>query len=98
MTDQRRRFSYEEKMQILQEARQSKIMEILHKYNLSYSVFHRWRKQYSADAEGKPKTPDRKMDAKMKELAEENALLKKIIESQASLLELKEELQKRNSS
>jgi putative transposase len=98
MMGQRRRFSQEEKLAILREAGLSKITEVLHKYNLSYSVFHRWRRQFAPGTEYKPKAAARKEDPKIKSLTEENELLKKIIESQAVLLGLKAEQQKRNSS
>ncbi|HTQ29544.1 MAG TPA: transposase [Puia sp.] len=92
MTSQRRKFTVEEKMEILQQAKQSGIIAALRRHNLSYSVFHRWKEKLT----DKGKDPNSRRanvpaGGRVKELLEENALLKKIIANQAMLLELKEE-------
>jgi putative transposase len=92
MPAQRRRFTLEEKLEILQEAKQSGITAILRKHNLSYSVFHRWKDKLMQGAKNDlPKSLQENLRGRLKELVEENNLLKKIIANQAVLLELKEE-------
>ena|SRR5882724_4453027 len=92
MPAQRRRFNLEEKLDILQQAKQSGITAVLRKHNLSYSVFHRWKEKLNEKGkEGDTKSLSYQANNKLKELMEENALLKKIIANQAMLLELKEE-------
>jgi putative transposase len=85
----RRTFTEEEKLEILQQARQAGIIKILRKHNLSYSVFSRWKQQFTE----RDISPDRiqAMGTEMKLLKEENTRLKKIIADQALSLELKNE-------
>lgn len=99
MGNARRKFTVEEKQDILRQARQTGATAVLRKYNLSYNILHRWKQSFEEDS----KTPEHKAEAgqtnsRFKELSEENALLKKIIANQAMLLELKEEeLRKRRT-
>jgi transposase-like protein len=94
---QRRTFSLEEKLDILQQAKQHGITNILHRHNLSYSVFHRWKEKLTEKGKEEIKTLYASVNTKMKDLLEENSLLKKIIANQAMLLEMKEEeLRKHN--
>ena len=92
MSAPRRRFTVEQKLEILQQARQSGIIAALRSHNLSYSVFHRWKEKLTEQGreESQNKLGDH-VNSRLKELSEENILLKKIIANQAMLLELKEE-------
>jgi putative transposase len=47
MAKTRRKFSVEEKLQIIQEAEQSGITPTLRKHNLSHSLLLRWRNQFN---------------------------------------------------
>jgi putative transposase len=87
----RRRFTTEEKLGILQEAKQLGTTAALRKHNLSYSVFHRWKESMIENGKGEGKSLYSQLHVKLKDLIEENSLLKKIIANQAMLLELKEE-------
>ena len=90
MSAQRRRFSDEEKLNVLQQAGQHGISNILRHHNLSYSVFTRWKKQFIE----KGINPVG-LKSEQVLLQEENARLKKIIADLALSLELKnEELKK----
>src|SRR5215831_3675634 len=90
MSAKRRRFSSDEKMQILEEALQLGISNTLEKHHLSYSVFSRWRIQFSKEKNKMDLDP-----VEMKNLQEENLRLRKIIADQALMIELKnEELKK----
>jgi putative transposase len=92
MSAQRRRFSLEEKLEILQQAKQSGITAVLRRHNLSYSVFHRWKEKLTEKGkEEEVRSAHNQVNTKLKELLEENSLLKKIIANQVMLLELKEE-------
>ena len=91
MVAHRRRFTAEEKMEILEQARQLGIAAALRKHNLSYSVFHRWKEKLDVLADGDEKRGQQKnVQEKLRELMNENALLKKIISNQAMLIELKD--------
>jgi putative transposase len=93
MAAQRRKFSDEEKLNILHQAGQKGTSNILRHYNVSYSVFARWKKTFQ-------KQGIDPMAAKSETtiLTEEDGRLKKIIAEQALFLELKdEELRRLNS-
>jgi len=88
----RRRFTVEEKQEILHQAKQIGITNALRKHNLSYSVFHRWKNNMvEKNKEGTKSKGAQNLNSKIKDLQEENALLRKIIGNQAMLLEMKEE-------
>ena len=92
MSSPRRKFSEEEKLSILQQARQSGTIAILRKHNLSYSVFHRWKEKMTQNNnQGNEASPSTLTNGRVADLMEEIALLKKIIANQSLLLELKEE-------
>ncbi|MFL5741947.1 MAG: transposase [Flavisolibacter sp.] len=93
MTAQRRKFTDDEKLNVLHQAGQQGISHILRHYNLSYSVFARWKHNFLSqgiDPIG-AKTEN-------KLLLEENICLKKIIADLALSLELKKEELKRMQS
>ncbi len=46
MSKQRRKFSVDQKLQIIQEADQQGITQPLRKYNVSHSVYLRWKRQF----------------------------------------------------
>jgi putative transposase len=87
---QRRKFTDEEKLNVLIQAGQNGVSNVLRHYNISYSIFARWKQSFqkkgidplSANTGNKP-------------LLEENLRLKKIIADQALLLEMKDEELKR---
>jgi putative transposase len=98
MPAKRRKFTDEEKQQILNEAELSGISQALHKHKLSYSVFHRWKEKQQQDNAEK-NSPDAQSQSTIKKLLEENATLKKIIANQALKIELQEEkISKQNKS
>ena len=84
MSAQRRTFTKEEKLSILQLAKQPGITKVLKQHNLSYSVFSRWKKQFGA-------IPPINDDEDVVHLKQENMLLKKIVAEQALQLEMKKE-------
>jgi putative transposase len=91
MPANRRKFSIEEKLDILQQAKVAGITVILRKHSLSYSVFHRWKEKLDDKSMNKLNPLQSQMNDKLKNLMHENALLKKIIANQTMLLELKED-------
>jgi len=92
MATQRRKFSHEEKLGIVQKAGQLGVTAVLHEYHLSYSVFARWRKQFlQANANAAELAASNKTRIELRQLQEENLRLKKIIADQALELERKEE-------
>jgi putative transposase len=90
MANQRRKFSDEDKLNVLREAEQHGISNILRHYNISYSVFARWRQNFM----NKEIIPNRE-NLEQRRLLEENIRLKRIIADQALSLEMKNEELKR---
>jgi transposase-like protein len=91
----RRSFSIEQKMQILREADSTGMVTTLRKYEISHSLFYRWKNQFDSAGIDGLKPHYYKLDPETKELREENEKLKKIIARQALELEVKSELLKK---
>src|SRR5215217_5773511 len=87
---QRRKFTDDEKLNVLIQASQNGISNVLRHYNISYSLFARWNKSFQK----KGIDPLYAIPGN-KSLAEENVRLKKIIADQALSLELRDEELKR---
>lgn len=98
MATPRRKFSVEQKLQILQEADQTGVTQTLRQHNLSHSVYQRWKEQFNqSGASGlEPHYP--RVDGEKRALELENARLKKIVAEQALELEFKTELLKKADS
>jgi putative transposase len=86
MAAQRRKFSEEEKLNILHQAGQKGTSNILRHYNISYSVFARWKHSFQKKGIDPTGTKSEAMI-----LLEENNRLKRIIAEQALNIELKDE-------
>jgi transposase-like protein len=97
MSREKRKFTPEERLSILSEAEQQGRTETLRKYNLSPSLFDRWRKKYLEKGIEGLKSSYRRVDPRVKELETENERLKRIIAHQALELEVKSELLKKTS-
>jgi putative transposase len=87
---QRRKFSDDEKLNVLIQASQKGVSNVLRHYNISYSLFARWTKSFQ-----KKGIDPLSATTGNKSLEEENLRLKKIIADQALSLELKDEELKR---
>lgn len=98
MAKQRRTFSVDQKMLILQEAEQIGVTQTLRKHNLSNTVFLRWKNQFNQGGVSSLKPQYSKVDPELRALQEENARLKKIIGNQALELEFKTELLKKSEA
>lgn len=98
MAKQRRSFSVEQKLQIIQEADQHGVTQTLRKRNIAHSVYLRWKGQFNQGGVQSLKPQYRTVDPELRSLQEENARLKKIIGNQALELEFKTELLKKNEA
>jgi putative transposase len=97
MASQRRSFTVQEKLSILEEADQNGITTTLRKYNLSASVVRRWREQFNEGGATNMAPKYHRVDPDLRSLEQENARLKKIIAEQALELEFKTELLKKGA-
>lgn len=92
MASQKRKFTDEQRLEILQQAKEIGVIAAIRNHCLSYSVFSRWR-----DKLMKPENPERqfllrnKARTELRQFMEENLRLKKIIADQALELERKNE-------
>ena len=95
MKKERRSFSPEDRLAIVQEGQREGTTATCRKYNLSPSLFAKWRSRYLAKGvEGlKPAYP--RVDPTVRALEEENERLKRIIARQALEIEVKSELLKK---
>jgi putative transposase len=92
MATQRRRFTDEEKKEILHQATLLGITNVLRMHHLSYSVYSKWKDKFQKDL---PKASEQMTKAEMILMMEENKRLKKIVADQALSIEQKtEELKK----
>ena len=86
MATQRRKFSDEEKLNVLQQAEKMGTSNVLRRYNISYSVYSRWKQNFMEKGINQSGT---KTENRL--LLEENTRLKKIIADMALSLALKDE-------
>src|SRR6185295_823063 len=100
ITSSRRRFTDEQKREILHQADKTGVTAVLREHRLSYSVFSRWRQKFllHVTTNKEAMREVNKTRSELKLLNEENLRLKKIIADQALQLERKdEELRRINS-
>jgi putative transposase len=98
MATMRRKFTDEQKIEILREAEETGISAVLRNHKLSYSAFSRWRQHYAAVNPSKRNSVfDHTTRLELKRYKTENVRLKKIIADQALELERREEELKKNS-
>ena len=95
MTKERRKFTPEERLSILQEASREGRSATLRKYNLAPSMFDRWKSKYLSKGVDGLINQYRKIDPAVAELQLENERLKRIIAKQALEIEVKTELLKK---
>jgi len=90
MASQKRKFTDEQKLEILRQANEMGVIAVTRNHNLSYSVFARWREKFM-EKNKKGLTLKNKTKSKLKQFMEDNTRLKKIIADQALELERKNE-------
>jgi len=90
MAIQKRKFTDEQRLEILRQANEMGVIAVIRNNNLSYSVFARWREKFM-EKNKKGLTLKNKTKSKLKQFMEDNTRLKKIIADQALELERKNE-------
>ena len=90
MASQKRKFTDEQKLEILRQANEMGVIAVIRNHNLSYSVFARWREKFM-EKNKKGLTLKNKTKSKLKQFMEDNTRLKKIIADQALELERRDE-------
>jgi putative transposase len=92
----KRKWSEAQKLQIIQETEQFGLQETLRKYNLSQSLFHKWRRAYNGEGMPGLKAKYKTIDPTVRQLEVENERLKRIIAKLALEIEFKDELLKKS--
>ena len=93
----KRKFTNEQKLEILQQAKATGVIAALHAHTLSYSVFARWREKFmKSDKEKLELMVRNKSKSEFKQILEENTRLKKIVADQALEMEKKDEELRKN--
>lgn len=95
MKGEKRTFSPDDRLSILQEASKEGQTQTCRKYNIAPSLFARWKKKYLSQGYAGLKPAYKRVDPAIRDLEEENERLKKIIARQALELEVKSELLKK---
>jgi putative transposase len=95
MTKQRRQFTPEERLSILQECEREGHVQTCRKYNLSPPLVYKWKERQKAKGIDGLKNAYKRVDPELRKLEEENERLKRIIAKQALELEVKTELLKK---
>jgi putative transposase len=97
MSKNRRKFTADEKLQILREGDQTGIEITLRKHNLARSMYYRWKHEFDQEGIDGLQAKYYKVDPQLKQLEKENELLRKVIAKQALELEVKTELLKKTN-
>jgi putative transposase len=91
MATQRRKFTDDQKLEILQEAEKMGVSAVLRAHSLSYSVFAKWKQKFMKPDYSRNNMITGRARSELKLLMEENTRLKKIIADMALELERKDE-------
>ena len=96
MKKERRVFSPEDRLAILQEAQREGATVTCRKYNLAPSLYAKWKNKYLSKGVEGLKSAYKRIDPELRALEEENERLKRIIARQALEIEFKSELLKKS--
>ena len=96
MKRERRVFSPEDRLAIIQEGQREGSTVTCRKYNLAPSLYAKWKNKYLSKGVEGLKSAYKRIDPELRALEEENERLKRIIARQALEIEFKSELLKKS--
>lgn len=96
MKRERRVFSPEDRLAIIQEGQREGTTVTCRKYNLAPSLYAKWKNKYLSKGVEVLKPAYKRIDPELRALEEENERLKRIIARQALEIEFKSELLKKS--
>lgn len=96
MKRERRVFSPEDRLAIIQEGQREGSTVTCRKYNLAPSLYAKWKNKYLSKGVEGLKPAYKRIDPELRALEEENERLKRIIARQALEIEFKSELLKKS--
>lgn len=94
----KRKFTPEEKLQILREAEQQGRESTLRKHNLAGSLYYRWKNAFDSQGIDDLQPKYHRIDPAVRSPEKENERLRKIIANMALEIEVKTELLKKTQS
>jgi putative transposase len=93
---ERRKFSREEKLKILKEARENGVKSTLSKHGLYQATYYYWKKKYdSMGEEGLQHSMTKERLQEIRRLEKENASLKEIMAEKDLVIKMQQELIKK---
>jgi transposase-like protein len=95
MSKQRKNYTPEERLSLVQEAQREGVTETSRKYNVASSLLHKWKQRYLNKGLEGLKPTYKRIDPEVRALEDENERLKKIIAKQALQIEVQGELLKK---
>jgi len=95
MTKERRKFTPEDRLSILQEGEREGQASTIRKYQIAPSLYARWKRKYLQEGITGLKDKHKRVDPELRALEIENERLRRIIAKQALEIEVKSELLKK---
>lgn len=96
MTKERRQWSKDQKLQIIQEVEVNGLQPTLRKYNLSQSLFHKWKRRFNEQGILGLETQYPKVDPEKRRMEQEIKRLRELVGELSLELKFKDELLKKN--
>lgn len=96
MTKERRQWSKEQKLQIIQEVEVNGLQSVLRKYNLSQSLFHKWKTKFYEQGVTGLEPQYRRIDPEKRRMEQEIKRLRELVGELSLELRFKDELLKKS--
>ena len=95
MTKERRQWSEQQKLQIIQEVEVNGLLPVLRKYELSQSLFHKWKRSFNNEGITGLVNKYHKIDPEKRRMEAEIKRLRELVGELSLELRFKEELLKK---
>ncbi len=96
MTKQRRQWSRGQKLQIIQEVEVNGLQPTLRKYDLSQSLFHKWKRRFNEQGAAGLESQYPRVDPEKRKMEQEIKRLRELVGEHSLELRFKNELLKKN--
>lgn len=96
MTKERRQWSEQQRLQIIQEAEVNGLVTVLRKYDLSQSLFHKWKRRFNREGVAGLANKYQKIDPEKRRMEQEIKRLRELVGELSLELRFKDELLKKS--
>ena len=96
MTKERRQWSKEQKLQVIQEAEVNGLQSTLRQYSLSQSLFHKWKRRFNEQGALGLEAQYLRVDPEKRRMEQEIKRLRELVGELSLELRFKDELLKKN--